>query len=287
VLGIEITRDRKNRLMHLSQKQYIVNKLEEFNMANCKPVGTLPSHNLSSQYSPTTPEEKEEMNAIPYINAVGSLMYLAIMTRPDIAYAVGVLARFNSNPGIKHWNAVKHVFRYLKGTMDLKLEYDPGENVGKERFLTYCDADHGGDVNRRKSTTGYMVKVGSGVVSWSSKLQPIVTLSTTEAEYVAAVAAGKEISWMQQLMQELGFTSPAPSTLHIDNQSAMSMAKNPEHHGRMKHLDLAYYWLRDKVVDKRIEVVHLGTEDMPVDLLTKALPKPQVAKLRKMMGLVE
>jgi hypothetical protein len=289
LLGIGITRDRENRKLHLSQKQYIVNKLEEFQMADCKPVGTpiVPGHNLSSQHSPQTPEKKQEMNDIPYINAVGSLMYLAIMTRPDIAYAVGVLARFNSNPGMAHWKAVKHVFRYLKGTMDLKLEYGPDGELGKERFLTYCDADHGGDIDRRKSTSGYMVKVGSGVVSWSSKLQPIVTLSTTEAEYVAAVAAGKEICWMQQLMKELGFISSAPSTLHIDNQSAMSVAKNPEHHGRMKHLDLAYYWLRDKVVEKRIHVVHLPTEEMPADLLTKALPKPQVGKLRKMMGLVE
>ena len=158
--------------------------------------------------------------------------------------------------------------------------------MGRERFSTYCDADHGGDVDRRKSTTGYMVKVGSGVVAWSSKLQPVVALSTTEAEYVAAVAAGKEICWMQQLLKELGFTSSAPSTLYIDNQSAISVAKNPEHHGRMKHLDLAYFWLRDKVVEKRIQVVHLRTEDMPADLLTKALPKPQVAKLRRMMGLV-
>ena len=122
------------------------------------------------------------MDRVPYINAVGSLMYLATMTRPDIAYAVGVLARFNCNPGKKHWNAVKHVFRYLKGTVDLKLEYGPDGGQENERFLTYCDADHGGDVDRRKSTSGYMVKMGSGVVSWSSKLQTIVTLSTTEAE---------------------------------------------------------------------------------------------------------
>jgi hypothetical protein len=155
------------------------------------------------------------------------------------------------------------------------------------RGLTYVDADHGGDVDRRKSTSGFMVKVGSGVVAWSSKLQPIVTLSTTEAEFVAAVAAGKEICWMQQLLGEIGYMSPAPSTLFIDNQSAISVAKNPEHHGRMKHLDLAFYWLRDKVAEKRIGVVHLASNDMPADLLTKALCKPQVAKLRRIMGLVE
>jgi len=283
LLGIEITRNRPDRKLYLSQKQYILNKLEEFGMADCKPVGTpmLPGLNLSSQHSPKTPEGKQEMENIPYINAVSSLMYLAIMTCPDIAYAVGVLARFNSNPGMEHWKAVKHVFRYLKGTVALKLMYGPGDVKGEERFQTYCDADHGGDIDRRKSTSGYMVKVGSGVVSWSSKLQPVVTLSTTEAEYVAAVAAGKEICWMQQLLQEIGFLSPAPSTLFTDNQSAISVAKNPEHHGRMKHLDL------DKVAEGRIQVVHMRTEDMPADLLTKALPKAQVRKLRSMMGLVE
>jgi hypothetical protein len=173
------------------------------------------------------------------------------MTHPDIAYAVGVLAHFNSNPGMVHWKAVKHVFCYLRGTVELKLMYGPRDVKGEERFLTYCDADHGGDIDRRKSTSGYMVKVGSGVVGWSSKLQPVVTLSTMEAEYVAGVSAGKEICWMQQLLQEIGFTSPAPSTLFIDNQSAISVAKNPEHHGQMKHLDLAFFWLRDKVAEGR------------------------------------
>ena len=132
-----------------------------------------------------------------------------------------------------------------------------------------------------------MVKLGSGVVAWSSKLQPVVTLSTTEAEYVSGVAARKEICWMQQLLKEVGYPAEVPSRLFIDNQSAISVAKNPEHHRWMKHLDLAYYWLRDKVEERRIEMEHLQTEEMPADLLTKALPKPQVANLREMIGLVD
>src|SRR6266542_476517 len=157
----------------------------------------------------------------------------------------------------------------------------------EQMFETYCDADHGGDRDRGKSTSGYMVKLGLGVVAWSSKLQSVVTLSTTEAEYVSGVAAGKEICWMQQLLKEVGYCLQVPFRLYIDNQSAISVAKNPEHHGRMKHLDLAFFWLRDKVEEKRIEMMYMRTEEMPADLLTKALPKPQVIKLRKMMGLVE
>jgi len=288
LLGVEVTRDRPNKKLYLSQRQYIVNKLEEFRMTDCKPVGTpmIPNSKLTSEQSPKTPEEKDEMEEIPYINAVGSLMYLATMTRPDIAYTVGVLARFNSNPGRAHWNAVKHLFRYLKGTIDLKLEYGPDPSIGNDLFITFSDADHGGDKDCGKSTSGYMVKIGSGVVSWRSKLQSVVTRSTTEAEYIAASAAGTEIRWIQNMMKELGYTPPSPAKLYMDNQSSMSVAKNPEHHGRMKHLDLSFYWLKDQVEMKRIQPLYLPTEEMPADLLTKPLAKPQVEKLRAKMGLV-
>ena len=287
LLGVEITRNRAKRTIYLSQRQYILNKLDEFSMTDCKPVSTpmLPGLKLTSEQCPQTSEDKEEMKKHPYINAVGSLLYLAILTRPDIAFAAGVLARFNSNPGITHWKAVKHLFRYLKSTVDLKLAYGPDPSMDKDRFITYCDADHGGNKDNGKSTSGYMVKLGSGVVCWSSKLQPIVTLSTTEAEYVAGVAAGKEICWVQNLLGELGYIAPAPSKLYTDNQSALSVAKNPEH-GRMKHLALCFYWLRDKVQSNILQPLYLRTEDMPADLLTKALPRPQVEKLRSMMGLV-
>ena len=173
LLGIEISREREKCKLYMSQRQYTINKLEEFRMTDCKPVGTpmLPGEKLTSEQSPKTDEEKREMENIPYISAIGSLMYLATMTRPDIAYTVGVLARFNSNPGMAHWKAVKHLFRYLKGTLDIKLEYGPDPTIGDKMFATYSDADHGGDKDNGKSTTGYMVKIGSGIVSWRSKLQ--------------------------------------------------------------------------------------------------------------------
>ena len=127
----------------------------------------------------------------PHISLVSSLMYLSITTRPDIAYAARVLARFNSNPGLAHWQAAKHVLRYLKGTIDHKLVYQP--STSPEPFITYSDADHGGNPDNGKSTGGFVVKIGSGAVSWSCKLQPLVTLFTTEAEHISAVEVGKEI----------------------------------------------------------------------------------------------
>ena len=117
-------------------------------------------------------------------------------------------------------------------------------------------------------------------------MQSIVTLSTTEAEYVAAVSAGQEIVWMRQLLSEMGYSFNAASKLLTDNQSALSVAKNPEHHGRMKHLDLRYFWLRDEVQKKHIHMEHQRTDEMPADLLTKALARDKVEKFRAMMGLV-
>jgi hypothetical protein len=248
LLGVEVKRDRTTRTLSLSQHQYILDLLECFGLADCNTVTTPldPSVRLSSAHSPTTPEDIAAMCSHPYLQAVGSLMYLAVATHPDIAYSVGVLARFSKNPGPLHWKAVKHLFRYLKGTIDYKLTYS-GLYPSSELFTTYSDADHAGNPDNGRSTSGYVVKMGNGAVSWSSRLQGIVALSTTEAEFVAATSAGQEILWLRNLFTELGYKMDSPSTLHIDNCSALSVARNPEHHGRMKHLDLRFYWLRDEV----------------------------------------
>jgi hypothetical protein len=234
--------------------------------------------------SPQTSEDVEYMRSVPYLQAVGALMYLAIATRPDISYSVGVLARFSKNPGPQHWKAVKHLFRYLKGTVDYKLTYSPSPSTSA-LFTAYTDADHAGNPDNGRSTSGYIVKMGSGAISWSSRLQGIVALSTTEAEFVAATSAGQEILWLRNLFSELGYKLDTPTTLHIDNRSALCVAKNPEHHGRMKHLDLRYYWLRDEVEKREIELEHLGTDQMPADIMTKALGRIKVGEMVRLIGL--
>ena len=227
------------------------------------------------------------MRSTPYAHAVGSLMYLAISTRPDIAYVVGVLSRFSSNPGYAHWAAVKHLFRYLKGTLDYKLTYSP-DPKSTSLFTTYSDADHAGCKDSGRSTGAYVVKMGTGAISWRSKLQIIVALSTTEAEYVAGCSAGTEICWLRNLFTELGFNFTSNSSpLYIDNQSAIAVARNPEHHGRMKHLDLRYYCLRDAVEGGVISVFYCPTDQMPADVLTKALPLVKVKMCCKLLGLTQ
>ena len=286
LLGIKIERDRPNHRIYLSQRQYIIDMLDRYGLSNSNPVSTPmdPGTKLSTSMAPQTDEEQLFMQSVPYISAVGSLMYLAITSRPDIAYSVGVLARFNSNPGPMHWKAAKHLLRYCKGTMDVKLVYGPDDST--EPFTSYSDADHGGNPDNGRSTGGYVLKIGSGAVSWSSKLQSLVALSTTEAEYIAAVDTGKEIVWMRQFLGELGYPQHGPSILRMDNQSAISVSKNPEHHGRMKHLDLRWYWLRDVVDAGTLDPMFIPTNDMAADILTKPLPRPQVQKCRELMGLV-
>ena len=198
---------------------------------------------------------------------------------------MGVLSRFTSNPGDRHWTAVKHLFRYLQGSLDYKLTYSPDPS-SRSLFTTYSDADHGGCKDSGRSTGAYVVKVGTGAVSWMSKLQTVVSLSTTEAEYIAACSAGCEILWLRKLLKELGFDSTSHSSpLFIDNQSAIKVAKKPEHHGRMKHLDMCYYWLRDEVEKKVIAVDYCPTNAMPADILTKPLDVQRVEHCRMSLGL--
>lgn len=288
LLGVQIQRDRTKRTVTLSQRQYILDMLKHYNMSDATPVHTPmnPGIKLSTSMCPTSQEEKDAMSRVPYANAVGALMWLAVATRPDIAYAVGVLARFNSNPGRQHWTAVKHVFRYLCGTIDLVPTIGPDPN-STELFTTYSDADHGGNPDNGHSTTGWVVKVGSGPIAWSSKLQSLVTLSTTEAEFVAAVTAGQQIIWLRNLLSEFGYNFPSPSTLHIDNMSAVSVAKNPEHHGRMKHLDLRFFWLREAVFEGEISVSHVPTKLMPADILTKPLGRNKTKDCWGLLGMMK
>jgi hypothetical protein len=279
LLGIEIHRDRPNRRLSISQSQFISNLIQEHGLSDSKSTSTPlnPGTRLSTSMCPQNDSEAQEMQQHPYISVVGSLMYLAVTTRPDIAYAAGVLARFNSNPGPAHWQAAKHVLRYLKGTMHHKLVYQP--STSPEPFITYSDADHGGNPDNGKSTGGYVVKIGSGAVSWSSKLQPLVALSTTEAEHISAVEAGKEILWMCQFMGgELGYDVSCPSLLRMDNQSAIAVSKNPEHHSKMKHLSLRLFWLRDAVQDGLIASTFVTSQEMAADIFTRALDWFKVQK---------
>jgi Reverse transcriptase (RNA-dependent DNA polymerase)/gag-polypeptide of LTR copia-type/GAG-pre-integrase domain len=286
ILGVQIERDRKSRTIHLSQPNYIQTILETFRMQDCNGARTPMDEKvrLSSKMSPSSDAEKEAMKNIPYREAVGKLLYLSIATRPDISYAVGVLCRFNENPGKEHWLAVKRVIRYLKETQNYKLTYSPS-TISDEIFMTYSDADLGGNVNTARSTAGFVMTVGGGAVMWSSRLQRHVSLSSTESEYTTAAATGCEIMWMRDFLDEIGYDISGASTLHLDSNSALQVAKNPEHQSTMKHVNRNYHWIRERVADGDIKLAHVpGTENV-ADIFTKPLGFVKFDKFRSMLGL--
>jgi hypothetical protein len=286
ILGMEVHNDPANGTLSLSQRRYTLEILEEFGMLGCNPVKTpfISRQHLDSSMCPSTTEEKEIMSKRPYLRGVGKVLYLANTTRPDIAWVVGKLARFGANPGTKHWDAFKHLLRYLQGTVNFRLTYRKNLDI-EHPFITFSDADHGGDQDNGRSTGGYMVRCAGGAISWSSRLQPIVTLSTTESEYIASVEGGKEICWTRNLLHELGSPVTKSSPLMIDNASSVQVAKNPEHHGRMKQLNLCYFWLRDVVDQGIITPIHLPSTENPADLLTKPLDASKLSILIPMFGL--
>jgi hypothetical protein len=287
-LGIQVTRDRQKRTIRISQAKYIENVLKRFNMFDCKPIGTPLDANakLSKNMSPTSVEEEEEMKNVPYQSAIGSLMYAMLGTRPDIAYAVGAVSQYSSNPGRSHWTAVKRIFRYLKGTTNYALEYEASDS----KLVGYSDADWAGNIDDRRSTTGYIFLIAGGAVSWSSKKQPTVALSTTEAEYMALTQATKEGIWIRRLLMEISVKPELyrqSTVIRSDNQSCISLARNSIHHARTKHIDIQHHFVREKVENEEVELLFCPTDDMAADILTKGLTKEKHVRFSNMMGLTD
>jgi hypothetical protein len=284
ILGMRITRDRKNRKLTLSQGEYTEKVLERFRMQNAKPVSTpLASHfKLTKEMCPKTQEEIEYMSRVPYSSAVGSLMYAMVCTRPDIAHAVGVVRRYMNNPGKEHWEAVKWILRYLRGTATHALCFG-----GSDTFLQgYVDSDMAGDKDSRRSTTGYVFTIGGTTVSWISKLQKVVALSTTEAEYVAATEASKEMIWLQRFMEELG-KKQENSRLYCDSESAIHLAKNSAFHSKTKHIQLRYHFIRSTLEDGHLKLEKIHTSQNPADMLTKGVTREKLSSCSVSVGLQE
>jgi len=239
-----------------------------------------PNVKLSTTQNPSTGTQYAAMRHIPYREAVGSSMYAMLGTRPDIAFANTVVSKFSGNPGMAHWEAVKQIYRYLIGTKDMWLTYG-----GEERVLVgYADADRS-MAEDRHAISGYAFLIDGGAVSWSSKRQEIVSLSTTESEYVAATHAAKEALWLRLLISQLfGHTAEA-TTIFSDNQSAIALTKDYQYHARTKHIDVRFHFIRWVVENGQLRLIYCPTADMVADTLTKALPSPKVKHFAAELGL--
>ncbi|CAA0832574.1 cysteine-rich RLK (RECEPTOR-like protein kinase) 8, partial [Striga hermonthica] len=271
ILGIKVIRDRKKRMLCLSQAAYIDTVIARFSMQNSK-KGLLPFQHgvpLSKDMCPKTQKEIEEMAKVPYASAVGSLMYAMLCMRPDICYAVGMVARYQSNPGQGHWTAVKHILKYLKRTRDYMLIYQSDSLTP----LGYTDSDFQADRDKRKSTSGYVFMMGGGAISWRSVKQKCIADSTMEAEYVAASEATKEAVWLRSFLLDLGVSLSVPRciTIYCDNAGAVANSREPRAHKASKHIERKYHLIREIVKRGDVVVTKIASLDNLADPFTKTL----------------
>ena len=259
-LGVELQPHKDGFL--LSQTQYTISILRILNMENCKPLPT------PCPITCSTTSTKLVDNPHLYRRVVGALQYLNF-TRPDIAYAVNQACRSMHSPQSIDWIRLKHLLRYLKGTVTHGLHFS---SKSPNSLTSFSDADWAGDSADRRSTSAFLIYFGNNLISWSSKKQPTVARSSTEAEYKAIANATSEIVWITSLFRELQIVAPPP-TLWCDNIGATYLSTNPVFHARMKHIEVDYHFVREMVASRRLHVCVISGKDQPADLLTKPLSK--------------
>ena len=264
-LGMKVVQDQKSGEVWIGQPAYAKNIVQHFGMEHAKAVATPVDPSVKLEKAK---EDSEIFDQGRYQSAVGSLLYLSIRTRPDITYAVSNLARYCARPTKEHWLAIKRIIRYLIGTLDCGFFYCKD---GSKKCIGFSDADWGGDINDRKSTSGYLFQISGAAVSWRSKKQTCVALSTAEAEYMALASAAQEAIWLRQLTADLNSRQPGATIIFEDNQSAISMAKNPQFHGRTKHIGIKYHFIREQVNSGTVELRYCCTGEMVADMLTKGI----------------
>lgn len=219
---------------------------------------------------------------------MGELQFLANATRPDIAYAVNRLAAYTANPSLQHVSMLKRMLRYLAGTKTHGITYSKNHPKrvldGENLFHGYADAAYA-NTDDYKSTSGYVFQMGGGAITWRSKKQTTIALSSTEAEYVALSEAGREACWLRSLFEELGENQSLPTLIKGDNDGSIAMARNPQFHKRSKHIATRWHWVRDMVENKTIEIESCRDPEQTADILTKALPRPKHLRHVAEMGL--
>ena len=293
LLGIEIIRHPGKRTISLSQRKYIDTVLERYGMSDCSGVSTPMS--TSTRISADDPDDntvRTHMALVPggpvvsYQSVVGSLMYGMMGTRPDTAYVVGVLGRYSAAPKACHWELAKRVLRYLEKTRDWCLVYD-GADAGMDLdFHGYTDADWGGCNDTSKSTSGFVFISSRGAIGWSSKRQSMVSLSSTESEYIGLANAGQHLAWLRSFFEELGRPQAGATELRCDNRAAIILSQDAQFRARTKHIQRKYHFVRDGLVATgECVVLWYPTDEMVADIFTKALPHEKHLKFCQGMGL--
>lgn len=275
-LGLEVKYVKDG--IFLSQESYARKLVDRFGINTSKHCSTPLEPNIKIRRD----EGKLLPDPRPYRALVGSLIYLTI-TRPDISFSVGLVSRYMQEPRKPQLETAKRILKYVNSTYDMGLLYKKGADFS---LLGFTDADLGGDLDDRRSTSGYVFSCGSACVSWCSKKQDSVSLSTTEAEYKASTLAAQECTWLRRLVGDVFSPIHKPTKLLGDNQSAIKLATNPVCHARTKHIEIAHHFIREKVLDGTIEALEVRSNDNVADIFTKSLSKGPFEDLRGELGLV-
>jgi len=284
-LGINISIDYNNNTLHMHQNNYTKNILEKYNKNNLYPKNNpLPANKLQGNTQQASNEEITK-----YQTYVGSLLYLALKTRPDITFAVQYCARYCSNPGILHFQAVDNIFAYLNKYPELGITYT-GINNYNLIIKAYSDSDWGNCLDSRRSTTGYLTTLGNNLISRGITLQKSVALSSTEAEYMALTECSKEVIYLQNTINDLNQSLQLniPKNIPVimeDNTGAIKLGHNAEFHKRTKHIDIKYHFIRELVENNKIRILYINTKDQLADPLTKSITGPALSAWKNKIGL--
>ncbi len=271
-LGMRVQQNLDDGTIRLTQRPYWEHVLNRFELMNISPRNTpLPVGFIVDQnMSPKTDSERKEMDNKPYRSLLGSVMWGQLATRPDLSFAISLLSRFQANPGVEHWKGLLHVVGYIKNTLDFGLTYSRDDELTP---LAYVDADYGGCHDTRRSTSGYIFSMSGGPVTWSSKRQATVALSTVEAEYVAMSRCAQQMVWMQTWLDEVEIAHALPGIIRGDSRGAIALSKTTKDHGKVKHIDIRHHYLRELVKSGVILFEQIPSSDNLADLFTKPLAR--------------
>ena len=279
-LGIEIC--QQNGYITMGQSMYVNKLLNRYDMQDCRELHVIGDNSLlNNDVSNYLPDNKQ------YRSLIGSLIYLMVCTRPDICYIVSKLSCFLEKPTENNWLMAKNILRYLKYTKDYKLTFSKNECIADRTLRGYCDASWASGSDDRRSVTGYcfVVNPGGCTISWKSRKQPTVALSTTEAEYMALTEATKEALYLRSLLSDIDeqYNMSRPVVLYEDNQGAMALVKNPVFHNRTKHIDVRFHFIREHFTSGHIDLEYVCTENMVADCLTKLVTKAKQIKCNPLL----
>lgn len=274
-LGIEVARNRTG--MYLTQRKYALEIIEDTGLLNSKPA-TFPveqNHKLALSKSTLLPNPQK------YRRLVGRLIYLGV-TRPDLAYSIHVLSQFMQAPREEHWQAALRVVRYLKGSPGQGLFLRADDTL---QITGWSDSDWASCPVTRRSVTGYFVQLGSSPISWKTKKQPTVSLSSAEAEYRAMAYLTKELIWLKRILQALGIQHDQPMQLNCDSKAALHIGNNHVFHERTKHIELDCHFVRDEIIAGTIATSHVSTQLQLADAFTKALGRNMFEGFKTKLGI--